>query len=78
MQRRVIAFGGLLSIWIAQIAVGCGGTRTVSENRHCCRRDDDWARAPREMVFYGHIKSLVSKGAASSSGSILRPLIRTI
>jgi hypothetical protein len=25
MQRRVIAFCGLLAIWIALIAVGCGG-----------------------------------------------------
>jgi len=63
MQRRVIAFGGLLAIWIAVIAVGCGGTRTVTKTVTVAGATTTGLGAPREIVFYGHIKSLIRKGS---------------
>jgi hypothetical protein len=63
MQRRVIAFGGLLAIWIAVIAVGCGGTRTVTKTMTVAGATTTGLGAPREIVFYGHIKSLIRKGS---------------
>jgi len=63
MQRRVIAFGGLLAIWVALIAVGCGGTRTVTKTVTVSGATTTALGAPREMVFYGHIKSLIRKGS---------------
>lgn len=63
MERRVIAFGGMLAICIAVIAVGCGGTRTVTKTVTVSGAPTTGLGAPREMVFYGHIKSLVRKGS---------------
>ena len=63
MQRRVIAFGGLLAIWVALIAVGCGSTRTVTKTVTVSGATTTALGAPREMVFYGHIKSLIRKGS---------------
>jgi len=63
MRRRVIAFGGLLAIWIALIAAGCGGTRTVTKTVTVSGATTSGLGAPREMVFYGHIKSLIRKGS---------------
>ena len=63
MRRRVIAFGGLLAIWIAVIAVGCGGTRTVTKTVTVAGATTTGLGAPREIVFYGHIKSLIRKGS---------------
>jgi hypothetical protein len=61
MQRRVSAFGGLLAILIAVIAVGCGGTRTVTKTVTAAGATTTALGAPQEMVFYGHIKSLIRK-----------------
>jgi hypothetical protein len=68
MQRRVIAFGGLLAIWIALIAVGCGGTRTVTKTVTVSGATTTGVGAPPEMVFYGHIKSLIRKGSRFELG----------
>lgn len=68
MQRRVIAFGGLLAIWIALVAVGCGGTRTVTKTVTVSGATTTALGAPREMVFYGHIKSLIRKGSRFELG----------
>jgi hypothetical protein len=63
MQRRVIALGGLLAIWIAVIAVGCGGTRTVTKTVTVGDATTSRLGAPRAMLFYGHIKSLTREGS---------------
>jgi hypothetical protein len=68
MQRRVIVFGGLLAVWIALIAVGCGGTRTVTKTVTVSGATTTGLGAPREMVFYGHIKSLIRKGSRFELG----------
>ncbi|MDX6410004.1 MAG: hypothetical protein QOE13_3075 [Gaiellaceae bacterium] len=62
MERRVITFGALLAPWIAVIAVGCGGTRTVTKTVTVSGATTTGLGAPREIVFYGHIKSLIRKG----------------
>jgi hypothetical protein len=68
MRRRVIVFGGLLAIWIALIAVGCGGTRTVTKTVTVSGATTTGLGAPREMVLYGHIKSLIRKGSRVELG----------
>jgi hypothetical protein len=68
MRRRVIVFGGLLAIWIALIAVGCGGTRTVTKTVTVSGATTTGVGAPPEMVFYGHIKSLIRKGSRFELG----------
>ena len=68
MRRRVIAFGGLLAIWVALIAVGCGGTRTVTKTVTVSGATTTGLGAPREMVIYGHIKSLIRKGSRFELG----------
>jgi hypothetical protein len=68
MERRAIAFGGLLAVCIAVIGVGCGSTRTVTKTVTVSRATTTGFGAPREMVFYGHIKSLIRKGSRFELG----------
>ena len=67
MERCVIRFGALLAI-SAVIAVGCGGTRTVTKTVTVSRATTTGLGAPRAIVFYGHIKSLIRKGSRFELG----------
>jgi hypothetical protein len=63
MKCGVLAFGGLLAISIALAAAGCGSTRTVTKTVTVAGATTSGLGAPREVTFYGHIKSMVRKGS---------------
>lgn len=62
MERGILAVGGLLAISIALVTAGCGGTRTVTKTVTVGGTTNTLG-APRQVVFYGHIKSLTRKGS---------------
>jgi hypothetical protein len=58
MKRPVI----LLTVLIAVVAAGCGTTKTVTKTVTVSETAKSGVGAPRELVEFGHIKSLERKG----------------
>ena len=63
MKRGVPAFGRLVILGIAVVTAGCGGTRTITKTVTVAATPRTGLGVPREVVFYGHIKSLARKGS---------------
>jgi hypothetical protein len=63
MERGVLTFGGLLAISFALVTAGCGGTRTVTKTVTVPGPTTKGPGAPREVAFYGHIKSMARNGS---------------
>jgi hypothetical protein len=63
MERGVLTFVGLLAIGIALVTAGCGSTRTAARTVTVTVPPTKGLGAPREVAFYGHIKSMARKGS---------------